>query len=63
MLIKDALSTLDKRQAYELWQKRLDSVDNIISNSTSAWSLDFWTKVRRQLVRQVNLLYASYKEN
>lgn len=54
---------MDKQQAFDLWQRRLESVDNAINNSTTAWSLEFWQKVRRSLVKQANLLNASYKEN
>jgi len=63
MLFKNVFSHLDKHQAFDLWQRRLESVDNAINNSTTAWSLEFWQKVRRSLVRQANLLNAGYKEN
>lgn len=63
MVYSEAQTRLSKDQIMTLWQKRLDSVDLAIENSKTAWSLEFWTNVRKALTRQVWLLDASFRQD
>mgnify|MGYP004013293899 FL=1 len=46
--------TRDDRMA--LWMSRLESCDKVLQRADTGWQLEFWGRVRRQLVQQLNLL-------
>jgi hypothetical protein len=39
----------------DVWQVRFDSVDKAIERSKSKWALEYWTTVRKRLVRNMQL--------
>ena len=47
---------MSKDAGMALWIQRMENVDKILERSTTGWQLEFWGNVRRQLVRQFNLL-------
>lgn len=56
MLFREAYKRMDKLDRMELWMERLENVDRAIERSNTGWQLEFWNNVRRQLVRQFDLL-------
>lgn len=56
MVFKEACWRMSKDAGMALWIQRMENVDKILERSTTGWQLEFWGNVRRQLVRQFNLL-------
>ena len=56
MVFKKAMALMSKDDRMSLWMDRIESVDRVLESSTTGWQLEFWGRVRRQLVRQFSLL-------
>lgn len=53
---------MSKDDRMSLWMDRIESVDRVLESSTTGWQLEFWGRVRRQLVRQFSLLSLDVSE-
>jgi hypothetical protein len=42
-------------ETVDIWQIRFEAVDRIISQSKNAWAVNYWTGVRKRLLRNMNL--------
>ena len=56
MIFQKACTHLTRDDRMALWMSRLESCDNILQRADTGWQLEFWGRVRRQLVQQLNLL-------
>ena len=63
MVFKEACLRMSKNDRMELWIERLNNVDRAIERSNTGWQLEFWNNVRRQLVRQFQLLSVDVCKN
>ena len=63
MVFKEACLRMSRNDRMELWIERLNNVDRAIERSNTGWQLEFWNNVRRQLVRQFQLLSVDVCKN
>jgi hypothetical protein len=39
---------------FDVWQTRFEAVDRAIMRSSTTWAINYWTLVRRQLLRKMH---------